>query len=286
MTLREAALSAAADAFGPIVQLLLEMGITSPDAEDTLRAVFIAEAKRMAESSGEATKVRLAEMTGVHRNFISVALTKLPRAAASNEELNYAATRVMKEWFSDTRFRNAEGELRTLKVTGARSFETLVREHAPRLEAQSVLDELVRRSAVELVGADEVRARGEHADSTTLDAGSVDEMGRRLRDLGRTLRHNQMRPGEPRLAESAVTFEVSSRARALLERTINTRGKQFVREIAAELNDPRLRAGAEQGAKTLRLGVSVFYFEDEVVEGRGTRRAASNEWSSVVHNEQ
>ncbi len=286
MTLREAALSAAGEAFGPIVQLLLEMGITSPEAEDALRAVFIAEAKRMAESNGEATKVRLAEMTGVHRNFISVAVKKLPRAAASNEEVTYAANRVLQEWFADTRFRNAEGEVRTLRLTGPRSFETLARENARRVDTKSVLDELVRRSAVEMVGTDEVRARGEHAGGPTLDAASVDAMGRRLRDLGRTLRHNQMRPSEPRLAETAVTFEVSLRARALLARTIKTRGTQFVREIAAELNDPRLRASGEPGDQTLRMGVTVFYFEDETAERGGTRTPGSQKSSSVVREEQ
>jgi hypothetical protein len=272
VTLREAALAAAAEAFSPIVQLLLEMGITSPEAEDALRAVYVSEAKALAALRGDATNVRVAQMTGVHRNFIASALSKMPRAAVTDEALSYAAKRVLREWFADARFRNAEGELRTLRLTGPRSFETLVREHAPRIAANSVLDELLRVSAIEVVGKDEVRARGQEADSTALDSGSVEEMGRRLRDLGRTLRHNLMRPTEARLAESAVTFQVSTRGRALLERTIRGRGTQFVREMAEELTDPRVWSQPEQGEKTLRLGVTVFYFEDDTGAGGGIPR--------------
>ncbi|MCU0692674.1 MAG: DUF6502 family protein [Polyangiaceae bacterium] len=286
MTLKEAALRAAADAFAPIVQLLLEMGVTSPEAEDTLRAVYISEAKSIAATRGDATKVRLAAMTGVHRNFISEALRKLPRAGASNEELQYAARRVMREWFEDARYRHANGELRTLRLTGPRSFETLVREHAARIDANSVLDELVRGAAVEMVGEDEVRARGDAPQSTGLDSESLEEMGRRMRDLGRTLKHNQMRPTEPRLVETALTFEVAPRARALLARNLKARCVQFIRQVSEELHNPRIRSRVEQGEPSVRLGLTVFYFEDDAqADGAGPRRG-SNDSSLVVHKEQ
>jgi hypothetical protein len=81
---------AAMSAVEPLVELFLELGITSPEAESLLRSVFVHKARhwlaKSAGAPGSPSDVRVSLVTGVHRNFVRKILEEPPGIAAAREQ--------------------------------------------------------------------------------------------------------------------------------------------------------------------------------------------------------
>src|ERR1039457_3849889 len=90
---------AAMAAVEPLVELFLELGVTSPEAESLLRSVFVHKAREWlakpitAEDSPSDARVSL--VTGVHRNFVRSILAEPPRIAAAREQRGHRASRLL-----------------------------------------------------------------------------------------------------------------------------------------------------------------------------------------------
>ena len=80
----------------PLVELFLELGITSPEAESLLRSLFVHKAREWLAKPGDEdpSDVRVALVTGVHRNFVRSILAEPPRITAAREHKGHRASRL------------------------------------------------------------------------------------------------------------------------------------------------------------------------------------------------
>jgi len=269
LTLKDSASTAAVEALRPLVELLLELGVTSPEAESLLRSVYVHAGKAAIERNGEdATFARIGLLTGVHRNEVAEKLKSTPRIDPEREQRTYGANRVLAGWHNDVRYMTGQKVPRVLEMTGDGSFESLVQTYAPNISVNVVLDEMVRLKAVEKLPTGEVRARTDSISVAGLDAPGLLELGARVRDYTSTLSHNVREPSRPRVAETIMSREVSPLAIPLLMRSLRSHTRLYVQQIESEMNDPRLRRDAKGGEARVRLGISVFYFEEELEDAK------------------
>ncbi|MGH8142175.1 MAG: hypothetical protein ACREU2_06635, partial [Steroidobacteraceae bacterium] len=90
-------------AIEPLVELFLELGVTSPEAESLLRSLFVHKSRvwLSRQSGGEdPSDVRVALVTGVHRNFVSRLLAEPPKISATRARKGHRAARLLRAWYS------------------------------------------------------------------------------------------------------------------------------------------------------------------------------------------
>ena len=121
---------AAMAAVEPLVELLLELGVTSPEAESLLRGVFVHKTRdwltRQGEGGSEPSDARVSLVTGVHRNFVRRILTEPPKIADAREQKSNRANRLLEAWHSDPDYLDTSGKPRDLPEKGGKpSFLSL-----------------------------------------------------------------------------------------------------------------------------------------------------------------
>jgi hypothetical protein len=179
---------AAMSAVEPLVELFLELGVTSPEAESLLRSVFVHKARQWLANSSATTAdpsdVRVSLVTGVHRNFVRRILAEPPGIAAAREQKGHPAGRVLEAWHSDPKYLDSSGKPRDLSEKDQEpSFHTLVLEHLPGASPGMVLAELHRAGLVQLLSEHRLRVRNRSFRMQGINPGNINEMGAQAREL-------------------------------------------------------------------------------------------------------
>ena len=256
---------AAMAAAEPLVEILLEMGVTSPEAESLLRSVFVHRARawlaRLDPSGAEPSDARVALVTGVHRNFVRHILAEPPRIARTRQQKGSRAHRLLNAWYSDPLYLDAQGKPLELPERGdAPSFQALVNAYLPGTAAGVLLAELRRGGQVQILADERVRLRGRSARARGLTMDSVTELGERTRELVETLRYNLRQPDERRLHESIPGIEVDEAALAATRDLITRRTLAFLARLEQELSAQA--SGRRSSAKSkIRVGLTVYSTE-------------------------
>jgi hypothetical protein len=257
---------AALAAIEPLVELLLELGITSPEAESLLRSMLVHAArrslKRQDPRAAPPSDVRVSLATGVHRNFVRRILSEPPRIAAARERKGHRASRLLEAWHSDPAFLDSSGKPRDLSEKDQEpSFHTLAATYMPGTAPGVVLGELRRAGLVQMLAEHRVRARGRSFRPLGISAGSVADMGRRARALLGTLTHNLREPQSPLLCESMPDIEIDASRAAFVRDLIARRSANFLdavrEELAAEARGSRRRRSAER----VKIGLTMIATE-------------------------
>jgi len=264
---RKAALARAAmGAVEPLVELFLELGVTSPEAESLLRAVFVHKARNWLADRNEyghsPSDVRVALVTGVHRNFVRRILSEPPRIAAAREQRGHSATRVLEAWYSDPRFLDGSGKPRDLAERDHEpSFYSLAAAHVPGVTPGVLLDELRRAGIVQMLTDRRVRVRSRYVRDQGISPGSVGEMGTRAAELLQTLRHNLRNPTARLFCEATHLFEIDARRLSVVRNIINRRATTF---LTAMENEIAIESGkSEPGRPRQRVKVGLTVFQTE-----------------------
>lgn len=142
-------LAAALRLMSPLVELLLQEGVTYPLFSNALKKVFLESAQSVIESrSARANDSSISMLSGVHRKDVREwRLVGKPRPPAKTLGV---AMEVYTRWASDPTYRNDKGEPRLLERTGASgSFEELAASVSTDVHPRTVLDELLRLGVVE-----------------------------------------------------------------------------------------------------------------------------------------
>jgi hypothetical protein len=274
LTPKEAASDAAVAVLRPLVELMLDAGITSPEFESLSRSVFTHAAHdRLVASNEDASYARVSLMTGLHRNEVSAQLKRPPQIAPDREARTYGANRVLSGWHTDDRYLNERGHPRLLQMTGRGGFDELVESYAPNISAAIVLEELMRAGAAETLSTGEVRARSDSLGSQGLDIAGIEAMGSDSSHYLQTLRHNVRHPSDGWMAETIMSDDVDRDALPFLRHTLRTGSRAYVSKTASEISDPRLRRSADSKDGRVRVGVSIFYFEEPIESAKGETSA-------------
>jgi Family of unknown function (DUF6502) len=246
-------------AIEPLVELLLEIGTTSPEAESLLRSVFVhkARARLTAQGDGEIpSDARVALVTGVHRNFVRKILSVPPQVAQGRERRGYLSGRVLKAWLTLPPYRNESGKPLDLPEKGPEpSFATLVAWSLPAAAPRVVLEELIRAGVVESLSDHRVRVRARRAGEPGLNLENLAAYSLQGRDMLTTLmRQFQDSSGSPHCDTTSV-FSIDARRIALVRDVIARRAASFLLALEQELGGEG-RASAGRGPR-MNVAVSV-----------------------------
>ncbi|MGA8708637.1 MAG: DUF6502 family protein [Steroidobacteraceae bacterium] len=256
---------AAMAAVEPFVELFLELGITSPEAESLLRSVYVHAARKwLAKRGGETepSDVRVALATGVHRNFVRRILSEPPRIAAAREQKGHRAGRLLEAWHSDPKYLDSSGKPRDLSERDQEpSFHTLATTYVPGTAPGVVLGDLRRAGLVQMLAEHRVRVRGRSYRAQGVNAGNVADMGHRARELLQTMVHNLDQPQAPRFCESMPEIEVDVARAPFVRDLISRRAGNFLaaieQELAAEASERRRRRSRQR----VRIGLTAVATE-------------------------
>ena len=262
-------------AIEPLVELLLELGITSPEAESLLRGVYVHTCRSwLAGQHGGATPsdVRIALVTGVHRNFVSRLLAEPPKIAEARELKGHRAERLLQAWHREPLYLDGRGKPRDLAERGAApSFEALAARYLPSSPAPVVLQELHRAGVVELLPEQRVRVRSRTMSVGGLNTRNISDLGRHSKQLLETLTRNLRDPEHRLFCESAAAIDVEEARIPVLREVINQRATGFLQSLEAELASERRRP-RKRGAMRATLSLTVFE-----TQGRGQREGEGDE---------
>jgi len=264
---------AAMVAIEPLVEMLLEMGVTSPEAESLLRSVFVHRARtwlRQLDPSAPAppSDARVALVTGVHRNFVRHILAEPPRIARTRQQKGSHVGRLLEAWYSDPQYRSADGKPLDLPEKGdAPSFQSLVSAYLPGTAAGVLLEELRRGRHVQLLPDSRIRVRSRVARARGLTMEGVTEVGERARELVETLRNNLKYPENSRMIETISQIFIEPESLVAARELIRRRTMAFLARIEQELADQgqavkrpasSTRAGSGKGVE---VALTVFASE-------------------------
>jgi hypothetical protein len=257
---------AAMSAVEPLVELFLELGITSPEAESLLRGVFVHTARKWLASqsrSGEApSEVRVSLVTGVHRNFVRRILAEPPRIAAAREQKGGGASRLLEGWHSDPVYLDSSGKPRDLPEKDHEpSFYSLAAAYLPGAAPGVVLEELRRAGLVQLLAEHRVRVRSRAYKTQGISVGNVGEMGSRARELLETLRHNLRNPASPLFCEAIRVLNIDASRLSAVRNIINRRASTFLTAMENELAIEAEKASPGGRRNRVKVGLTVFETE-------------------------
>jgi hypothetical protein len=263
---KDATVSALERVLDPLIELLLDAGVTVQEFNRIARsrAVRIA-TKRVVKESGRESKSRVAIMTGLPRSEVARiggSLDSVPKAKPDH----HPARRVLAAWHDDPRFLAPNGDPAVLPIFGKkRSFEHLVERYGVGIPVRAMLDELVQLDAVERLEDQKVRAKSRVPIMTGLTNRSIAALGERGRDLLETLAHNVRRSSQPFFEATAVIDDGDLELVNFVRREIAEQGTNFINSATSLLNRSQIKrtAKAAKSPRTARLGVTVYYFQEE-----------------------
>jgi hypothetical protein len=197
-------------AFDPLIDVCLELGITSPELESLLRSAFVRRAfERLPPHSRTGrppTTNKVSIATGLHRNEVgkirSGGAAMARETLQIKERLYSKSARVLNGWSTDPRLTASGGsplDLPLERNKQRRSFEDLVDKYAPGNHPGTVLKELKRRGNVELLDGDVVRFKSANTQARGVTPATVSKAALRMNRLGKTLFQKILDPETMRL---------------------------------------------------------------------------------------
>jgi hypothetical protein len=264
--IKEATVAAMSRVLEPLLELMFDTGITVQEFNKTVRerAVRVANS-RVFKEIGRVSKSRVAIVTGLPRSEVTKILNSRDSVTRSKAR-QHPARRVLAAWYDSPHFSTAKGEPAVLPIFGKRqSFETLVDRYGAGIPVRAMLDELTQMNAVERLPDQQVRVKARVPISTGLSTGSIAAVGERGRDLLQTLTRNLRNRQQPLFEATAFADNSDSEMVSLVRREITEQGTNFINGATSLLNRSQKKRSAKalQPSKRVRLGVTVYYFQED-----------------------
>jgi len=266
---------AAMAAVEPLVELFLELGITSPEAESLLRGVFVHKAREwVAQPQGDGpSDVRVALVSGVHRNFVRSILAEPPRIAAAREHKGHRASRLLEAWHSDPAYLDSSGKPRDLSENEQEpSFFTLASTYVPGAAPSVVLEELQRAGLVQRLSEHRVRVRSRAYRMPGVNAANVSELGQRTKELLETLTQNLREPEAQRFCDSMPSIEIDTDRIPFVRDLIARRAANFLAAMEQELALETRRSSQRKSGPHVRVGLTAFESEQRVIKKKRSKK--------------
>ena len=269
---KETAITALRRVVDPLVDLMIDTGITVQEFSRLVRDRAVrSAATRVARESGRNSNSRVAIITGLARAEVARILeTNEPSFALHSGQ--HPARRVLAAWYENHRFLAATGDPAVLPIFGRRkSFEQLVATHSGGIPVRAMLDQLTQIGAVEILSGQRVKARSRVPIFRGMTCSAIANIGERAGDLLSTLKHNLRTASTPLFEGTAFVSDVDIGVVPLVRRQMAEQGAAFIEGATSLYTRSRSRSRRVSAKKTsqCRVGVTVYYFEDEIANASG-----------------
>jgi hypothetical protein len=251
----------------PVARFLLRHGISFSEFSEVSRMAFVEVAGTDYGIRGRPTNIsRVSAMTGIGRKEVS-RLRRLKAEYPENSprvELSPLSD-VLQRWFTDPDFLDSKGQPRRLPYrSGKRSFARLVKTCAGDLPAGAIKVELIRCGAVVEDHAGGLFPQRRYVVPEGLDEKVISSLVFGLRGLAATIAFNSSPAALS--AEDFGRIERFAESDPLTEEGIaSIRGhiRQRISNFASGMDDLLAQADRSVRPSGRRIGVGVFYYEDD-----------------------
>jgi len=263
---------ALSEALDPVIDVCLQIGITSPELESLLRAAFVQRAfvrlPRHATTGRGPSDTRVSLATGVHRAEVSRiraagGTTSARQRMQTKERLYSKSARVLNGWTSDRKFTSSAGlpiDLPMERSKQHRSFEELVEKYAPGNFPGTVLKELQRRGNVDVLEGDIIRYRSSTTRPRGATESNVAHAAKRVRRLGDTLFRSLLDPEHVHLDVETKPINLTTQQLALLLPEIERSANLYLAGIERQF---RARGATGVNDHPKRVGVNMFSWQED-----------------------
>ena len=251
----------------PLVRILLRHGIPCDALLTVARQLYIRVASEEFVLPGKRqTTSRLSILTGLSRKAVRRIMTT---GDVNNQEATdryNRAARVITGWVRDKEFLDHARQPVALPVDGTdASFGSLVRRYSGDIPVRAMLDELLRVGAVRQTKDGRIRLQARFYVPEQSEADKLHILGTDTADLIATIAHNLTPKAIPRYQRKVMYDNVPVEAVQEFRRLSANRAQLFLEEIDSWLSGwDRDVNPSVQGRGRKRVGMGVYYFEDDV----------------------
>jgi hypothetical protein len=269
---RKQLLYAVRKVLGPIVRLLIRIGIGYQEFADLARGVYVESAIR--DRVGPAfipTRERVAIVTGLSRQQIDYYIENdeaLPKARPS---LARIIPEVLHRWHTDPQYLGPYGIPIELEFDSPpeRSFKSLVAQVDPTVSAGLVLEDLLQAGCVAHSGEKHLRAVARwfvHPDGLT--SHRLDNFGNTLAHLARTMEYNLDPANLEQKRLERFVFADKGLPRDLLP-TFEAHARNRTVQFLSEIDDWIAHSGKKSDSDDrVESGVNVFLYVEDAPDPR------------------
>lgn len=267
-----------------VVRLLIEYGISEPDAQRIVRNVFVKVAAETiengpAEVGNKATATRISVMTGIPRGAINPILNSRT-VIGQDEWYRHLCADVLNAWHNTPAYLSPKGKPLSIPFSGAApSFEALVAQQEAKrrsdVSPHAILDELKHVGCVEEVPINEDLPDG----PTRLVAKRKNfrRVGSQIKDLEAAMdglfnymsaKHDVMIDDSKQLmAEEEVKLDANPETLKILLHALREAGDGALNNVRSALSFPQHQAKSD--AESARAGFGVYvYGKDRMKQSR------------------
>ena len=251
----------------PLARLLVDHGVSSPQAERLLRAVCVREVGKTSATLGKRPNAsRVALVTGVDRHEVTRILKDRRKPGEVNDH-RHRVNRVLAGWHSDATY-SCGGRPRVLSVKATKATEykrsnfwALAKQYAPGVYPGLILRELVRVGAVEKLKNGRLRVRTRKYGAAEIGRESVSELGARVRDLINTMLNDATEASWPCICRNVETTNIDPKFLPLIRKLFANRSESMLSGVREELIGSRWNQ-TDPASPGVRIGVTVFTHEE------------------------
>ena len=255
----------------PLVRILLRHGIPCDVLSAVARQVYVrVAAEEFALPGKKQTTSRISILTGLTRKEVRRIMTTAEVEDPETTDRYNRAARVITGWIRDKEFHDKAGEPLSLPVEGENaSFGALVRYYSGDMPVRAMLDELVRVGAVRKTRDGRIRLQARFYVPEQSEADKLHILGTDTADLIATIAHNLTPKAVPRFQRKVMYDNVPVEAIQEFQRLSANRAQLFLEGIDSWLSQQdRDINPAAHGTGRKRVGIGVYYFEDDFQAGQ------------------
>ena len=260
----------------PLVRILLRYGLSYGEFAEIARWVFVNVAREDFNIAGRKQTVsRISVITGLNRKDVTGLIkTNIYEDNETPAVINRAG-RVISGWVKDKTYHDRKGFPAALSLDGKKnSFTQLVKQYSGDMPVRAVLDELLRIEAVKRNDDKTVSLLTRAYIPKNIDAEKISILGTDAADLIATIDHNLGKHEQPAFFQRKVVYDnVPSEAVAAFRESSAAEGQNFLEKMDGELSGlDRDRNPVIRGSGRKRLGIGVYYFEEDIVDTEKKRK--------------
>ncbi len=269
---------------GPLVRILLRQGISIAEFLEVIKAVYVEVALKDFKVSGrKATRTRIAVMTGLTRKEVKRVIDEAARERFELKTGVNRLTRVLVGWHTDPDFTGPYGMPLELQyeaaVPGEPTVSELVKRHSGDMSPRSIIDELIRVSAVKETEAGWYRVLRRDYIPEAQGVHNFERTGGVVRNFVNTIDFNMTKsaPGKGRFERQAIADDgIRKQDVTLFDQYLRERCQVLLEEIDNWLTklpkpDPK------KGEEVIRTGVGVYHYMNDELDERSFQAVLQDE---------